>query len=435
MNIIKQPSSIEEVIKNAELYYVTQFQTINKNKMNTDLFRLNNRHLRGYGTPIYKFQFRKEEDKYFVVFIDGYGQRKKEIYNEDIHLTYFNMIFNNEIEANNKNKLLKISVFKNKNFNTDIIYADNIKERLFIFLNQKYKNPIIIPEFTIGKNIIDILMIHKDKIHLFEIKSSQDSFTRIEEQLNSSYTIGDYINVVLDENKIDKFENEYKDKFPNTGLIKINNNKITQLNSAKRNKNKAEIFKYLWSNEIKDMLRNLKGFSNLNSTLNEIFFYYTVTKQTDRKKFILSMLNYRYEELNKQFKLEPSSIGKGKGFIKINNYPLLEDYCLKHNINISSPTDFLKEAELKFSNILKKEPILKKWLNIPSNKYADLSENFKDNIEKLPSTKVGSFIQFINESNLFDRKAYGTKEGKVLLFYLYKKRILTKLLSEFEGAN
>jgi hypothetical protein len=70
--------------------------------------------------------------------------------------------------------------------------------------DKKYRDSIILDEFTIGKSIADVVIINGDA-EIYEIKTNLDNPDRLLEQLNSYYKAVTLVNVVIHKNEQNKY--------------------------------------------------------------------------------------------------------------------------------------------------------------------------------------------------------------------------------------
>lgn len=100
-----------------------------------------------------------------------------------------------------------ITFHKRKQTNTSAFRAGDAKAVVFKWLQKRYKDAVIVPEFGIGSgiwnkdSIVDLAAFDKKKIIFVEIKAETDTFARVKNQLVISSQIADEVWLALFENK------------------------------------------------------------------------------------------------------------------------------------------------------------------------------------------------------------------------------------------
>lgn len=431
-DIIHNPINPSQLKHNADMNYVSQFKGRSSRKDNNydiTLFYLTHRSNKRF--VVYGFQFKKKNDKYHVVFLLSYGQRFEEQYDSNYHDEIIKRIIGFGVKNDFESTYLKTTVFKNKNFNASIHYADNIKESLFLYLAKKYPNASIIPEFKLGNTIVDMALFDNGKIFFYEIKSSQDSFTRLDKQLEDYKNVADYTFVVLDTSKLDSYNKKYKDDC--IGIIEYNNGKVKSIKKSKLVKREITLYKFLWSNEIKDIVQGLAWKSKLNTRTIEIYLSYIFKNNKELNQYVIFLIQERYRDITTKFKKNPSKLSKGfiKPIISLN----LEGF-LKEKLNkelLESPRDFIEKSINFKSTIEKNKELVSFMKNIKSKNYYD--KKFDGTFKYYRGTEFEHFIFYSREKMGFSNYLYGEDEILLFLFLLKNKRVLNKLISDFQKEN
>jgi len=143
--------------------------------------------------------------------------------------------------------------------------SQEIKIQLFKYLLKHLKkNYMAIPEVSIGKAVIDMLVINGE-IHAYEIKSKSDSLKRLEEQIETYKKHANRVTVVADIKFKDKLLSlEY---MRDIGLIFTDENlKFNIYREAKELEITKENYFSYWSPiELKESLKGIKNYSKYNT--------------------------------------------------------------------------------------------------------------------------------------------------------------------------
>ena len=157
--------------------------------------------------------------------------------------------------------------------------------------NQKINNYIICSEvpFLSGKRWADLIVLKKDKIIAYEIKSELDSLKKLPEQIKDYSNTFDKVYLVLSK----KFK-----KIPsipqNIGLLKFENEKLSEQKDAKtqRKLKKENLSYFLWKQDLQKYVIN-KDKNEINRMRNTFVNKYKLEKI---KKLAISCLRERYEK-------------------------------------------------------------------------------------------------------------------------------------------
>lgn len=133
----------------------------------------------------------------------------------------------------------------------------------------KYKNPdfsLVLEEMGIlhGSSIVDICVISKIYNHAFEIKSADDSLTRLPSQLKDYIQVFDYITIITQPSHLNALLPLLP---PFIGIIlTYDNNHLEHYRMATANTNvkMKKLVHLLWKKEIYDFLRT-KGHKGISS--------------------------------------------------------------------------------------------------------------------------------------------------------------------------
>lgn len=134
--------------------------------------------------------------------------------------------------------------------------ADKIKIALYKTLLRKIDySQIIIPEIFIGKAIADVLIANNNDLHIYEIKSKNDSLARLENQINRYKQCANRVTIIADEKFLSKLEQ--LDYIENVGIMIFD--KKGQLHNIKeplwKKMTKDNYFSYWSPIEFRETLR------------------------------------------------------------------------------------------------------------------------------------------------------------------------------------
>ncbi len=142
---------------------------------------------------------------------------------------------------------------------------DRIKIALYKeLLIQLNHNQFIIPEVFIGKAVADMLVVNGD-IHIYEIKSKNDSLSRLEHQLLRYKQCANKVTLVVDEKFVQKLNSLYE--MENIGIIVVNDKyELNEMKPAISTKiEKASYFAYWSPIELRETLRGFVGWYKLST--------------------------------------------------------------------------------------------------------------------------------------------------------------------------
>ena len=136
----------------------------------------------------------------------------------------------------------------------------SIKIKLINYLHRTYRPAIILPEISVGRNNnvrSDVFTVNND-IAIYEIKTENDSLTRLNNQLEHYCKYANRVYVVVAEKFLDKLNIPEK-----VGIYSINKRKaIVKIKEATHCDIPHEHYKhYWWSIELKETLRGYQGWN------------------------------------------------------------------------------------------------------------------------------------------------------------------------------
>ena len=171
--------------------------------------------------------------------------------------------------------LTTITFHKRKKANVNAFRAGDAKAVMFKWLNKRFSNAIIVPEFGIGgvwgkNSIVDLAVFDEKKMIFVEIKAETDSFVRVQRQLESSSLMADEVWLALFEDK-----NIPKGIPLHVGIVSFNREgKIKIIQKAKTLKQDKTRIGHIWTTELHDSFSCYKGASswikNLRGGLEEL---------------------------------------------------------------------------------------------------------------------------------------------------------------------
>lgn len=147
----------------------------------------------------------------------------------------------------------------------DLKEPDKIKISLYKELLQHLNSTqFIIPEVFIGKAVADMLVVNGD-IHIYEIKSKNDSLSRLEHQLLRYNQCANKVTLVVDEKFVKKLENF--NSMENIGIIAVDEKyKLKEVKPAISTSMKKESYFAYWSPiELRETLRGFTGWYKLST--------------------------------------------------------------------------------------------------------------------------------------------------------------------------
>ncbi|AHJ13116.1 hypothetical protein [Sulfurospirillum multivorans] len=156
-----------------------------------------------------------------------------------------------------------ITFHKRKQPNTNAFRASDAKSVVFQWLNKRYPDAIIVPEFGIGgvwgkNSIVDLAVFDKKKMIFVEIKAETDSFVRVQRQLESSSLFADEVWLALFESK------HIPENIPlHVGIITFDSKgKINIIKKSKPLKQDKTVIGHIWTTEFQEQFSAYKGASS-----------------------------------------------------------------------------------------------------------------------------------------------------------------------------
>lgn len=148
-----------------------------------------------------------------------------------------------------------------------------------------------------GDAVADIVVVN-GYLHVYEIKSEVDDFSRFNNQMNLYNKVFDYCTLVIHEKHLDKFMKDYYSQIPFWGIttIKKSKDKIVSSTREKPKKNtNTDMFSvchFLWKNEAIEIIKEngikVKGIANL--TKREL---YKVMSENIEKKMLSDIIRHK----------------------------------------------------------------------------------------------------------------------------------------------
>lgn len=178
--------------------------------------------------------------------------------------------------------------------------SEKIKIELFKYLFSKYKKThIAIPEVSIGRAVIDILMLNGE-MHIFEIKSKTDSLTRLSKQIETYKLHADKVTVVADRKFEKKIEN--LDFMQGVGLIIVDEHyKFVEVKKSSSFSLAKEAYYSYWSPiEMKESLRGFPKWYKYDTVGAYNKLLETLTYDQTRRLTIYRLKNKYHEEFQKR---------------------------------------------------------------------------------------------------------------------------------------
>ena len=175
----------------------------------------------------------------------------------------------------------------------DLKEPDKIKISLYKELLQNLDNTqFIIPEVFIGKAVADMLVVNGD-IHIYEIKSKNDSLSRLEHQLLRYKQCANKVTLVVDEKFVTKLENS--DSMDNIGIIVVDKKyKLQEIRPAVSTPIEKESYFAYWSPiELRETLRGFPGWYKL-STYDASLKLEEILTEDEVKRITLFRLREKY---------------------------------------------------------------------------------------------------------------------------------------------
>ena len=183
--------------------------------------------------------------------------------------------------------------------------ADKIKiflyKKIFRELKQNY---IAVPELSLSSAVADMVVVNGD-IHIYEIKSKNDSLSRLEKQLERYRNCAHKVTIVCDEKFIPSL---LKKKYmKGIGIISIDHNmRFKHIQNA--NTFRMSPYNYLayWTNtEIKSSLQGIAGYTKMSMDIAKKYFLSILNEDEIRKVTIYKIKEqYGYEFLERKRLIE-----------------------------------------------------------------------------------------------------------------------------------
>lgn len=156
-----------------------------------------------------------------------------------------------------------ISFHKPRVVKTEAFDAKKAKISVFGWLLKKYPDAVIIPEFGIGgggwgkTSIVDMAAFDTKRMIFVEIKAENDTYARVNKQLEISAKNADEVWLAIYEAKTIP-----KEIHENVGILSLSSNGKTKvIRKAKSFKHTGNWMGHIWSTEWQDTYRSIKGAS------------------------------------------------------------------------------------------------------------------------------------------------------------------------------
>ena len=165
--------------------------------------------------------------------------------------------------------------------------------------DDKYKDSVILDEFTIGKSIADMVIIN-GKTEIYEIKTLLDKPDRLGQQLKSYYQAVTLVNVVIHKSELDKYM-IYLGSDPCGILVNSVKNGLERIRKPEAFSdylNHTTLFKLLRKNEFLQIINN--SFKNLPDLPNTEIFRYCLSRVNELDIKELQKLTFQILKLRKE---------------------------------------------------------------------------------------------------------------------------------------
>lgn len=210
----------------------------------------------------------------------------------------------------------------------------NIRIELNKYIQKIYPNEPTKDEYTTFSLSAraDTVVFSKQMIHVFEIKSEKDSFTRLENQINDYKQYADKITIVLHVKKLKAFMKNHTHLLNGVGLM-IYYSKDTPLElkiKPKKLNPTTKKLSLLWSQELADILCIFSGCSKCNCSHKRGIISNKVFTKLQAHKITNIVLNDRFSKQCNDKKLVNYGTISMNDFIKENNI---------HKINLQKKFD------------------------------------------------------------------------------------------------
>lgn len=168
-----------------------------------------------------------------------------------------------------------------------------LKIKLYEYLIEvKTDDFILASEVVVGNVRADVMACSKEKIHIYEIKSKNDTLYRLKNQIKTYKKYANLITLVIDEKFLDQINNiEY---LSDIGILKFKNNTIKEIRKPKQKSIKKENYFTYWSPiEIKKSLVGFSGWYKLD-TVKAYKKLVNVLKKDEVIKLTMNIIQEKY---------------------------------------------------------------------------------------------------------------------------------------------
>ncbi|NLK67432.1 MAG: sce7726 family protein [Campylobacteraceae bacterium] len=140
-----------------------------------------------------------------------------------------------------------------------------LKVKLYEYLiKTKRSDFTLASEVAVGNVRADVIACSEEKIHIYEIKSKNDTLYRLKNQIETYKKYANAVTLVIDEKFLDQINSlEY---LSGIGILKFENNAIKEIRKPKQKSIKKENYFTYWSPiEIKKSLVGFSGWYKLDT--------------------------------------------------------------------------------------------------------------------------------------------------------------------------
>ncbi len=211
------------------------------------------------GKPISEYydNFRKA---FCTIMLHVYGDEKNvsKIVSKDI--IHYEKFYYSDIDLLEDRHTDKIYEYIFTTFKTRQTLGSNksgeeaIREVLNAHIANIYPNGIRHDEYTTmdSKSRADSVVFNKDSMHVYEIKSAKDSFTRLESQIEDYKKYADRITIVMDVKKQSAFIKNHAHKYKGIEVLFYygSGNKLERASRGRKLNPTSDKFGLLWKNEL-----------------------------------------------------------------------------------------------------------------------------------------------------------------------------------------
>ncbi|WP_066408178.1 sce7726 family protein [Aliarcobacter skirrowii] len=180
---------------------------------------------------------------------------------------------------------------------------DKIKISLYNeLLKQLNNDQFIVPEVFLGKAIADLLVVNGD-IHIYEIKSKNDSLSRLEHQLIRYKQCANKVTLVVDQKFITKLDN--LPIMDNVGIILVDEKyRLKNIQPSISSEIEKQSYFAYWSPiELRETLRGFPGWYKLSSYDACLKLEETLTKDEVRRLTLFRLREKYIKEFIKRVEL------------------------------------------------------------------------------------------------------------------------------------